>query len=91
MVFAGNVEGSSVGRADDSTFTVQTPGLLLPNRNVDAGFTRLDLGFTYALLKHAVLFAQFTNLLNDQHIGPVGYPGVPFVVRVGLKLRIGGE
>jgi vitamin B12 transporter len=89
--FAANLQGSLAGRADDSTFTTQTPALLLPNRNLDPGYARLDAGFSYAILRHATVFTQLTNLLNDQHIGPIGYPSAPFTFRSGLKIRLGRE
>jgi vitamin B12 transporter len=31
------------------------------------------------------------NLLSQQHIGPIGYPGLPFTIRAGLKIKIGGD
>ena len=37
------------------------------------------------------LFTEMDNLLGQQHIGPIGYPGLPFTVRAGLKVRIGGD
>jgi vitamin B12 transporter len=37
------------------------------------------------------IFAQIDNLLNDQHIGPIGYPGLPLTFRAGVKVRLGGE
>ena len=86
-----NLQGSLAGRSDDSTYTTPTPALLLPNRNLDHGYTRLDAGLTYPILRRATVYTQLENLLNDQHIGPIGYPGLPFTVRAGLRIRIGGE
>jgi vitamin B12 transporter len=83
-----SLEAALAGRADDSTFTAT---LLLPNHNLDFGYTKLDANLTYAIVHHVTLFTQLTNLLNDQHIGPIGYPGLPFAVRAGLKLRLGGD
>jgi len=37
------------------------------------------------------LFTQLDNLLGQQHIGPIGYPGLPFTIRAGMKIRIGGN
>jgi iron complex outermembrane receptor protein/vitamin B12 transporter len=65
--------------------------LLLPNRDLDFGYVRLDLGFTYPLKHGFTLFGQLDNLLNDQHIGPIGYPGLPLTFRTGLKLKLGGD
>jgi iron complex outermembrane receptor protein/vitamin B12 transporter len=35
------------------------------------------------------VFAQAENLLNNQHIAPIGYPSLPFTARIGLRLRWG--
>ena len=41
--------------------------------------------------RHVAIFTQLGNLLSEQHIGPIGYPGLPFTIRAGLKIRIGGQ
>ena len=91
-----SLQGAMASRADDSTFLGGldlTDGntLLLPNRNLDFGYVKLDLGGVYQLRHNISVFAQLDNLLNDQHIGPIGFPGEPFTVRSGLKLRFGGD
>jgi vitamin B12 transporter len=88
--------GALASRADDSTFLdysdlAGTNSLILPNRDLDFGYARLDLGFTYALRPRVAVFSQMNNLLNNQHIGPIGYPGLPFTVRAGMKFRLGGD
>jgi len=90
------LKGSMASRSDDSTFLDFSDlnggnTLLLPNRDLDFGYVKLDLGGTYAWKHGLTLFAQFDNLLNNQHIGPIGYPGLPMTFRTGLKLRIGGD
>ncbi len=90
------LKGALASRADDSTFLGGldlTAGntLLLPNRDLDFGYAKLDFGGTYAVKRSLSLFTQLDNLLNDQHIGPIGYPGLPLTVRAGVKLRLGGE
>ena len=90
------LKGALASRADDSTDLggLDLNGdntLLLPNRDLDFGYVKLDLGGTYTVQHNLSLFAQLDNLLNDQHIGPIGYPGLPFTVRAGVKLRFGGE
>lgn len=87
--FTAAFKGAMSGKSDDSTFLTQN--LLLPNRNLDHGFAKLDLGFTYSATRHIAVFTQLDNLLSQQHIGPIGYPGLPFTIRAGLKLRIGAE
>ncbi len=88
--------GALASRSDDSTFLEYEDlnggnTLLLPNRNLDFGYVKLGLGGTYALKHGLTYFAQFDNLLNNQHIGPIGYPGLPLTFRTGLKLRLGGD
>ncbi len=90
------LKGAMASRSDDSTFLDFSDlnggnTLLLPNRDLDFGYAKLDLGGTYAWKHGLTLFAQFDNLLNNQHIGPIGFPALPLTFRTGLKLRIGGD
>ncbi len=90
------LRGAGASRSDDSTFLAYADpsegnSLLLPNRNLDFGYLKLDVDGTYTATRHITVFAELDNLLNNQHIGPIGYPGLPFTFRTGLKLRLGGE
>ncbi len=90
------LKGAVASRADDSTFLGGLDPafgntLLLPNHDLDYGYTKLDLYGTYSATHHVTVFTDLSNLLNNQHIGPIGYPGLPFTVRAGLKLRLGGD
>jgi len=81
-------------RSDDSTYLEDEDSsygnsLLLPNRNIDYGYAKLDIGGSYQWLTWLDVFAQAENLLNNQHIAPVGYPSLPFTLRTGLRLRWG--
>lgn len=94
--YALTLKGAMASRSDDSTYLLEednTDGntLLLPNRNLDFGYAKLDLGGTYTLPYHLTFFGQLDNMLNDQHIGPIGYPGLPLTIRLGLKLRLSAE
>jgi vitamin B12 transporter len=89
-------KGAMAGRSDDSTFLdgFDTTGgntLILPNRDLDFGYAKLDLGSTFAVSSKITVFTQLENLLNNQHVGPIGFPGLPLTVRAGLKLRLGGD
>ncbi|MDQ2840382.1 MAG: TonB-dependent receptor [Acidobacteriota bacterium] len=91
-----SLTGAMASRSDDSTLLEGEDlnggnTLLLPNRNLDFGYVKLDLAVTYALKHGFTYFAQIDNLLNDQHIGPLGYPGLPLTFRTGLKLQLGGK
>jgi iron complex outermembrane receptor protein/vitamin B12 transporter len=90
------LKGALASRSDDSTFLdysdlAGTNSMILPNRNLDFGYAKLDANFMYAVKKRVTVFTELDNLLGQQHIGPIGYPALPFTVRAGLKIRIGGE
>ncbi len=95
--FTAAFKGALASRADDSTYlgymdtTLNGNTLLLPNHNLDPGFAKLDAYFTYRLTPRVAVFTQMDNLLNQQHIAPIGYLSLPFTFRSGLKIRLGGE
>jgi iron complex outermembrane receptor protein/vitamin B12 transporter len=64
---------------------------VLPNRDLDFGYAKLDANFVYAVKARISVFSELDNLLGQQHIGPIGYPALPFTVRAGLKVRVGGD
>jgi iron complex outermembrane receptor protein/vitamin B12 transporter len=35
------------------------------------------------------IYAQLDNLVSDQHIGPIGFPSLPFTFRAGMRFAIG--
>jgi iron complex outermembrane receptor protein/vitamin B12 transporter len=77
-------------RSDDSTFLLDAnygDSLLLPNRNLDWGYAKLDLGASYKLRSWLAIYAQAENLSNNQHIAPIGYPSLPFTFRSGLRIQ----
>ncbi|HEX3660680.1 MAG TPA: TonB-dependent receptor [Acidobacteriaceae bacterium] len=80
-------------RSDDSTFLggLDVNGgntLLLPNRNLDYAYTRVDLSGSYQLRPWSSVYTELDNLTSDQHIGPIGYPSLPFTFRTGLRLTL---
>jgi iron complex outermembrane receptor protein/vitamin B12 transporter len=94
--FTAALHGAMASRSDDSTFLdyadlAGTNSMILPNRNLDFGYEKLDANLTYAIKPRVRLFTQLDNLLDQQRIGPIGFPSLPFTVRAGLKLRLGGE
>lgn len=96
MKFSAALKGAFASRSDDSTFLSFADAngdntLLLPNRNLDYGFAKLDAYGTYTPGRKITLFAELGNLLSQQHIGPIGYPSLPFTFRTGLKVRLGGD
>jgi vitamin B12 transporter len=94
--FTMSLKGAMASRSDDSTYLDYSDinggnTLILPNRDLDFGYVKLDVGATYAMKHGLTYFVQINNLLNDQHIGPIGYPGLPLTFRTGLKLRLGQQ
>jgi vitamin B12 transporter len=92
---SAGLKGALSSRSDGSTFLTNADynfgnTLLLPNRNLDSGYAKLDLNLLFAATKRVAAFTQLDNLLGQQHIGPIGYPGLPFTIRAGLKIRVGG-
>ncbi len=92
--FTGQLTAAFASRSDDSTFLEGADAnggnsLLLPNRNLDYGYAKLDMGWSVRLISWADLYVQQENLMNNQHIAPIGYPSLPFTVRTGLRLRWG--
>ncbi|HUD73970.1 MAG TPA: hypothetical protein VMQ76_02785, partial [Terracidiphilus sp.] len=87
-------------RSDDSTYLANADAtvvdaygdiggnsLLLPNRNLDWGYAKLDMGASYKLLPWLAIFGQGENLTNNRHIAPIGYPSLPFTFRAGLRIQ----
>jgi iron complex outermembrane receptor protein/vitamin B12 transporter len=89
------VQGSFASRSDDSTFIgsfsslAGDNSLLLPNRNLDSAYAKVDLGGSYQLKDWVGVYAQLDNLVSDQHIGPIGYPSLPLTFRAGMRFAIG--
>jgi vitamin B12 transporter len=81
-------------RSDDSTFLggrdlTGGNSLLLPNRDLDFGYSKLDLGGSYQFLSWVGVYAQLDNLTGNKRLGQIGYPSLPFTFRVGLRLAVG--
>ena len=79
-------------RSDDSTYLEGADAsggnsLLLPNRNLDCGYAKLDLGASYKLLSWLNVYGRAENLTDNQHIAPIGYPSLPFNIRAGLRIE----
>ncbi len=88
------LKGALASRSDDSTFLSDVDfgnSLLLPNRNLDFGYAKLDASLSFAATHHLTLFTELDNLLSQQHIGPIGYPALPFTAQGGIRYRFGGD
>jgi len=80
-------------RSDDSTYLGGDDvnfgnTLLLPNRNLDYAYAKIDLGATYQWKPWMGVYTQLDNLTSNQHIGPIGYPSLPFNFRTGARFTL---
>ena len=92
--WSGIVIANFAGRADDSTYLGGSDSnygnsLLLPNRNLDSGYTSLNAGINYQLNSHVGAYTQLDNLLSQQHASPVGYLSTPMTARAGIRFTLG--
>jgi iron complex outermembrane receptor protein/vitamin B12 transporter len=92
--FSAIFTSAFASRSDDSTYLEYADAnggnsLLLPNRNLDYGYAKLDLGGSYKLLPWLGIYGQAENLLGSRHIAPIGYSSLPFNFRTGLRVEWG--
>ncbi|GGG92700.1 TonB-dependent receptor [Silvibacterium dinghuense] len=90
-MFATGVFASA---SDDSTYLggkdlFGTNTLLLPNRNLDPGYSKLDVSATYKMSQRMDFYMQSDNLLSQQYIAPIGYLSLPASYRVGVRIALG--
>ncbi len=94
--FTSTLTSVYASRSDDSTFLggydfAAGNSLLLPNRNLDYGYARFNVGVTYRLNSWMSIYTQTNNMLNQSHIAPIGYPSLPVTVQSGVKIALGGH
>jgi iron complex outermembrane receptor protein/vitamin B12 transporter len=65
--------------------------MLLPNRNLDGAYQKLDLAASYQFSHYAAVEGSFQNLLSEHYSEAFGYPALPFTFRLGMKFTLGGE
>jgi vitamin B12 transporter len=90
----GAFTGTLVGRRDDSDYLTDAEfgnSLLLPNRNLDGAYQRLELGGGYQVSRSLSAYTDIQNLLSEHYSEAFGYPALPFTFRAGIKLSFGGE
>ena len=86
--------GAFSSRSDDSTYLGYSDvnggnTLLLPNRNLDHAYAKLDLGAVFPITSWLSYYAQLDNYLSQQHISPIGYTSLPASIRTGLRFTLG--
>lgn len=85
--------GSFVSRRDTSTFLSDPffgPSLLLPNRNLNPGYQKLDVSAHYRVHTRVALVAVIENVLNQRYTEVFGYPAPRLNFRAGARVTWGG-
>jgi vitamin B12 transporter len=92
--FYSSLTGTLVSRRDDSDFLSDAnfgTTMLLPNRNLDGAYQRLDLNGGYEITSRLTTYASIQNLLSEHYTEAFGFPSLPFTFRSGIKVSFGGE
>jgi vitamin B12 transporter len=92
--FYGSLTGTLVSRRDDSDFLYDAnfeTTMLLPNRNLDGAYQRLDVNGGYEITSRLTTYASIQNLLSEHYTEAFGFPSLPFTFRSGIKVSFGGE
>jgi vitamin B12 transporter len=92
--WAASLTGTFVGRRDDSDFLSDKDGgtsLLMPNRNLDAAYQKVDIGGSYQVNHSLSVYTDLQNLLSEHYAEAFGYPALPFTFRSGIRITLGGE
>jgi iron complex outermembrane receptor protein/vitamin B12 transporter len=83
-----------VGRRDDSDFLSDKDGgtsLLLPNRNLDAAYQKVDIEGNYQINHVLSVYTDLQNVMSQHYAEAFGYPALPFTFRSGIRITLGGE
>jgi vitamin B12 transporter len=93
--FYSSLTGTLVSRRDDSDFLSLDANfeqtMLLPNRNLDGAYQRLDLSGGYQVTPRLTAYANIQNLLSEHYVQAFGFPALPLTFRSGIKFTFGGE
>ncbi|MBZ5501754.1 MAG: TonB-dependent receptor [Acidobacteriia bacterium] len=92
--FGVALSGSFVGRRDGSTYLTDAfywTTMLLPNRNLQAGYQVVDLSGRYIVNAHVTTYVSVSNLFSQHYQAEIGYPSLPLAFRAGMKFTFGGE
>jgi iron complex outermembrane receptor protein/vitamin B12 transporter len=92
--WTGSLTGTFVGRRDDSDFLFDKdfgPNLLLPNRNLDGAYQKIDIGGSYQVNHTLSVYTDLQNVLGRHYEEAFGYPALPFTFRSGIRITLGGE
>lgn len=92
--FSLALNGLFVSRRDDSTFLSDEffgNSLLLPNRNLDSAYQKIDLYGTYRVNNRLSFYSAVDNVLSQHYDRVIGFPALPLTFRAGFRVTLGGE
>jgi vitamin B12 transporter len=92
--WTASLTGTFVGKRDDSDFLYDKNGgtsMLLPNRNLDASYQKIDLAGSYQINRMVGVYTDLQNVLSQRYDEAFGYPALPFTFRSGIRITVGGE
>ena len=88
------VSGYFSGKRDSSTFLSDGffgNSLLLPNRDLDPSYQKLDLSASYRVHPRVSLYTSIENLLDQHYDASFGFPSLPRAARAGARITLGGN
>jgi len=92
--FTLTLSGNLVSRRDGSTFLLDPsfgPSMLLPNRNLQQRYEKIDLSGSYRMNHHLEFYSLVENLTSQRYAPIIGFPALPLAFRAGFKVALGGE
>ena len=84
--FSGKRDGTTF--LDDEFFGYS---LLLPNKDLEAGYQKVDLSAGYRAHKRVRGFVTFENLFDKDYTASFGFPALGLTARAGVTLSVGGD
>jgi vitamin B12 transporter len=82
------------GKRDDSTFLSDEffgNSLLLPNKDLDPAYQKIDLSAAYRVHPRLRVYTSIENLFDQEFDAAYGFPSLPFTIRAGVTVSIGGD
>lgn len=92
----GALSAYFAGKADDSTYLVGADGsfgntMLLPNRDLNGGYAKVDLSASVQVLPRLRWFATVENVFDDEYRPTFAFPALPIDLRTGFTVQVGGR
>ena len=84
--FSGKRDGSTF--LDDEFFGYS---MLLPNKDLEAGYQKVDLSAGYRPTRHLRAFVSLENLFDKDYEASFGFPALGLTARAGVTVSLGGN